>query len=194
VPLSELLRVHEDAWRRATRHEFLDRVSSGSLPESAFERWLVQDYLFVADLLRFQARLLAQAPRPAQAVLAEGASGLVAELDWFELHALERGLRLDARPLPPTANYSALLDRLTRAPFSVAIAALWAIERAYLDAWTSAAPAAPPYDEFVAHWTSAEFCAYVDALESAADEAGAVGDVFLEVAEAEAALWGMALA
>ena len=55
---------------------FLDGVRDGTLPPAAFDRWLAQDALFVADLLRFQARLLARAPRPAQAVLAAGAVAL----------------------------------------------------------------------------------------------------------------------
>src|SRR5262249_51031125 len=82
-----LLRRHEAAWVQATRHPFLRAVGDGSLPAAAFDLWLAQDYHFVTDLLRFQARLLARAPRPAQAVLATGAAGLVDELAWFERQA-----------------------------------------------------------------------------------------------------------
>jgi formylaminopyrimidine deformylase / aminopyrimidine aminohydrolase len=82
VPVTDLLQRHPDEWARATRHPFLTAVRDGTLPDGAFDTWLVQDALFVADLLTFQARLLARAPRPAQAVLAAGAASLVAELDW----------------------------------------------------------------------------------------------------------------
>jgi len=35
----------------------------GMLPAAAFDTWLAQDRRFVGDLLWFQARLLARAPR-----------------------------------------------------------------------------------------------------------------------------------
>ena len=74
----------DELWTAATRHPFLDAVRDGTITDSAFDRWLVQDALFVADLLTFQARLLARAPRKAQAAICGGCAALVAELDWFE--------------------------------------------------------------------------------------------------------------
>ena len=187
----ELLRGHEEAWLRATRHRFLERVREGTLPEGAFVAWLVQDRLFVGDLLCFQARLLARAPRRAQRVLAAGALALVEELAWFDEQGKRLGLDLDAERLPATRAYRALLERLEREPFEAAITALWALERVYLDAWSFAAPAAPPYDAFVAHWTTPEFRAYVDQLEALADPSHT--DVVTAVLEAEVAFWESAL-
>ena len=57
VNIADLPKRHPEAWHRATRHEFLDAVRDGTVPESAFDRWLAQDYAFVGHLLRFQARL-----------------------------------------------------------------------------------------------------------------------------------------
>lgn len=85
-------RRHADLWSEATRHAFLDGVRDGTLPVAALDTWLVQDALFVADLLSLQARLPARAPRDAQAVLAGGGAALVDELDWFEGLAAQRGL------------------------------------------------------------------------------------------------------
>ena len=76
--------LEDHLWTAATRHPFLDGVRDGSLPVHALDTWLAQDALFVADLLVFQARLLARAPRSDQAVLAGGTVALVEELDWFE--------------------------------------------------------------------------------------------------------------
>ncbi len=104
MPVTDLLSASAGDWARATRHPFLAAVRDGTLPDGAFDTWLVQDALFVADLLRFQARLLARAPRPAQAVLAGGLVSLVAELDWFEEQAAARGLDLHAAPLPATSS------------------------------------------------------------------------------------------
>jgi len=66
----DLLEYHVSAWREATRHPFLDAVRDGTLYWQAFATWLVQDYLFVRDILSSQARLLTRAPRADQAVLA----------------------------------------------------------------------------------------------------------------------------
>jgi thiaminase len=191
VPSAELLRGHEQAWLRATRPPFLERVREGTLPADTFAAWLVQDKLFVGDLLCFQARLLARAPRRAQRVLAAGALALVDELAWFDKHGERFGLDLEAERLPATRAYRALLERLESEPFEAAITALWALERVYLEAWSFAEPAAGPYNAFVEHWTSPEFRAYVEELEVFADPSH--GDVVAAVLEAEAAFWETAL-
>jgi thiaminase/transcriptional activator TenA len=191
MTVSDLLVRHEARWLGATQHSFLSAVRDGSIPEPRFHTWLAQDYLFVADLLWFQARLLARAPRHAQAVLAGGVSALVDELNWLEQHAAARGLDPDAAPLEATSDYRRLLERLDGAPFAEALTALWLLERAYLDAWSHAAPGAPAYRDFVAHWTAPEFAAYVDALQAAADESPD-GAAFDEVVEAERRFWEMA--
>ncbi|WP_448641808.1 thiaminase II/PqqC family protein [Geodermatophilus sp. URMC 63] len=194
MPVAELPSRHPDAWRGATTSPFLDAVRDGTLPAGALDTWLVQDAHFVADLLRFQARLLARAPRPARAVLAGGCVALVEELDWFTRVATERGLDLAVPRLPATIAYGDLLYRLDAADVGVALTALWAVERAYLDAWSTARPGAPQYRQFVEHWTVPGFASYVAALEAAADETGPADDaVFLEVVAAETAFWETAL-
>ena len=100
--------VLDRLWTAATRHPFLDAVRAGTITDSAFDRWLGQDALFVGDLLTFQARLLARAPRPAQGVLAGGCVALVAELDWFEVQAARRGIGLGQPVLPATFAYGEL--------------------------------------------------------------------------------------
>ena len=196
----DLLRLHGGAWQAATRHSFLDAVREGTLAEQDFERWLGQDYLFVADLLRFQARLLARAPRTAQAVLAGGVVALEAELTWFEQHAQRRGLALDGERLEATEGYRACLERLDLGAYEPALVALWALERAYLQAWQSARPGAPAFREFVEHWTVPAFAEYVAGLQQAADGALSSAEfriaerVFLEIVQLERSFWDMALA
>src|SRR5207253_11213949 len=41
-----------DAWRSYTRHEFVLRLARGDLPETAFRRYLVQEYLFLLHFAR----------------------------------------------------------------------------------------------------------------------------------------------
>jgi thiaminase len=195
---TDLLARHPALWQAATRHPFLDALADGSLSVSAFEAWLVQDYRFVADLLAFQARLLARAPRAAQSVIAGGLVGLEAELGWFEGHAAQRGLALNVALHPTTERYRALLEDLDGAPFAAALTGLWAIERAYLDAWLSTMPGAAPFAEFVDHWTSPAFAQYVVDLERAAtvalSSASAPGtaraeSALVDVATLEHAFW-----
>ncbi|OBA87106.1 TenA family transcriptional regulator [Mycobacteriaceae bacterium 1482268.1] len=184
--------VHASLWSAATRHPFLDAVRDGTITDSAFNRWLVQDAIFVADLLTFQARLLARAPRPAQGVLAGGCVALVAELDWFEEQAARRGLDLNAPALPATLGYRDLLQRLDAAPFSAALTALWVLERVYLLAWTSAASDSSPLSEFVDHWSAPAFAEYVDALGELATPDNHE-DLVGEVLSREVAFWDMAM-
>lgn len=198
TPVGALPLRHATAWSRATQHPFLEAVRDGTVTESAFEAWLVQDYRFVSDLLVFQGRLLARAPRRAQAVLAAGAVALVDELHWFEEQAAARRLDLTEAPRPETAAYSVLLRKLDDADVAVALTALWVIERVYLDAWTFAAPGAPAYQVFVAHWTTQEFATYVGDLEQAADAVATrpaedVETPFVAILDAESRFWAMAL-
>lgn len=197
--VADLPQRHAATWARATQHPFLAAVNDGTLPFPAFATWLVQDYRFVGDLLRFQSRLLARAPRHAQPALAAGVVGLVDELAWFEDQASALGLDLGAPALPATLAYQRLLDRLDAAAVPAALAGLWAVERVYLDAWSFAAPGADAYRDFVAHWTMPAFAAYVDALADAADRALAdvappaeLDGLFADVADAEVGFWDMA--
>jgi formylaminopyrimidine deformylase / aminopyrimidine aminohydrolase len=188
-------------WVAATRHAFLEAVADGSLPPTAFNTWLAQDYLFVADLLVFQARLLGRAPRSDQAVLAGGLVALEAELGWFEARAAQRRLVLDTSRAATTARYQAILQALDGAPYAAAVTGLWAIERAYLDSWRSAVPCGAAYKEFVEHWTVDGFADYVAGLEQVANLAlqtanvevrAQAGKAFVEIARLERAFWDMA--
>lgn len=199
----EFIERHPEAWREATRHRFLDGVREGTLPAGAFETWLVQDYLFVDDLRVFQSRLLARSPRVAQAAIAGGLVALVDELGWFEKQAERVGLELDAPRHPTAEAYRDFMVDLEEKGYPAGIVALWAIERAYLEAWRSTTPGHPDYREFVEHWTVPEFAAYVDALEEAADTALKEASVeereeaeraFLDVARLERDYWEMAYA
>ncbi len=165
---ASLVAAHRHQWAEATWGPFLEGVHDGSLPQTAFESWLQQDYLFVADLLGFQARVLAMAPRADQAVIASGLVAMEGELSWFE-SKLRTGSEGPGQPQPATVAYRRHLARLAAAPYPSAIVSLWALERAYLEAWRGAAPAAPRFQEFVDHWTTHEFVDYVARLERAAD-------------------------
>lgn len=167
-------------------------MREGTIPDSAFDRWLCQDALFVGDLLTFQSRLLARAPRKAQPVLAGGCVALVAELDWFDAQASSRQIDMQAEALPATLAYRELLRRLDEESYEAAVTALWALERVYLHAWRYAASPASPFADFVEHWTDPEFAGYVNALGELAVVDGRE-DLVSEVLSHEVAFWDMAL-
>lgn len=187
----ELVAQHHSDWESATRGPFLDAVRDGSLPEAAFEKWLVQDYLFVLDLLRFQARLLAVAPRSGQRVLAGGLVALEAELAWFEGHGARRGIRLEGERYRTTEAYRRQLESNVD-DWRSGITALWTGERAYLESWSGVAPGAPAYRDFVSRWTDPGFSAYVAELATQVDAAGADESTFLNICALERDFWGMA--
>ncbi|MHB1518688.1 MAG: thiaminase II/PqqC family protein [Acidimicrobiales bacterium] len=182
----------DDLFGNVVPHPFVEAVGNGTISDSAFDRWLGQDAHFVADLLSFQARLLARAPRPAQEVLAAGCVALVEELEFFDLQADQRGLELPETVLPATARYAELLRRLDTGPYDAAITGLWVIERAYLLAWASVAPGKARFAVFVDHWTTPGFVGYVDALRELATPEKHE-DLVREVLVEEVEFWDMAL-
>jgi formylaminopyrimidine deformylase / aminopyrimidine aminohydrolase len=174
--ISNMARADEASWAAASTSPFLDGVRDGTLPDVAFDRWLEQDRLFLVALTRAWARVIAGGAAPVSdlPLLAGGVSGFVAEIEWFDDVASTRGLDLGATELPAAAAYNAWLLEVAQEPYAVALAAFWAVEAAYLEAWTTAAPGADPYRSFVEHWTSPEFAAFVSAVEGACDRALAV--------------------
>lgn len=132
-------------------------------------------------------------------MLAVGLVAVEAELGWFEEKAGERGLELGVPRHPTTTAYRDFLFSLEREPYPAGITALWALERAYLEAWKNAAPGHPDYREFVEHWTTPEFVGFVAGLEKAAGSvptSGGEGEraetAFLEVTQLEKDFWEMA--
>ena len=193
----DLIEGNAQLWRAATHHAFLDEVRDGTLAPDTFARWLSQDYHFAVALTRTEARALACAPREDLKLLVGGIQAMVAELNWFESKASERAIDLDV-PLHPTARaYIDYLRTLTDEPYSVQLTALWALELAYLEGWRTARPGARAFREFVEHWTSDAFAAYVDALEAAANCALADAgeperEAFRWIASYERDFWQMA--
>jgi thiaminase/transcriptional activator TenA len=193
----DLIADDAELWHAATHHPFLDEVRDGSLDPAAFSRWLVQDHHFALALTRAEARYLANAPREDFDVLLRGMEAMVAELAWFEQKAKGGSLEL-AAPIHSTARaYVDYLQATTYEPYAVQLTALWALERAYLEAWRTALPGAPAYREFVEHWTNPGYAAWLDELEAAANRVLARGGeaergAFRWIARYERDFWQMA--
>ena len=182
-----------ELWQAGTTARFLDAVGDGTLPQGAFHRWLVQDYLFVKGFTRFAALTCAQTPRPAQSVLIGGLAALDAELAWFEEHARHRDLDLETEAQPICRRYvDFLIASAYSQPVEVLLAIFYGVEVAYTVAWGRLA-AAGPYAEFIERWTSPEFTAYVAELLALADEHSHPGQqaAFNQVMRHEREFWQM---
>ncbi len=150
-----------ELWDLATRAAFIDAVGDGSLPEEAFVRWLVQDYLFVDGLTKFVALTAAKTPRPAQSIVIGGLAALDNELQWFEKHARDRALELAVEPHPTCRRYvDFLICAAYSRPIEVLLTIFYGVEVAYTVAWGRLKPQGP-YAEFIDRWTHPEFKAYV---------------------------------
>ena len=66
-------------WAAYIEHSFTDGLADGSLPEVAFRRYLIQDYLFLVEFARAYALAVYKSPKLAD--MREAASGLSAILD-----------------------------------------------------------------------------------------------------------------
>lgn len=193
-----------ERWERAVVAVFLDGARDGSLDPASFDRWLAQDRLFLVALARAWARVLAGAPEEDLAFLAGGIAAFTAEIEWLESVAAARGIEVTtagAAVEPATAAYGEWLHEVSAAAYPVGLAAMWAVEAAYLEAWTRVRPGHGDYQDFVDHWTSPEFAAFVGDLEARVDRElraapdgvqAAARDAVLTTLDHEAAFWRMA--
>lgn len=188
-------------WKSAVVHPFLDDCAGGTIKKEAFNRWLVQDRLFVIEFTRFAGLLLRRCPDEHMDLLLGGLAALRDELQWFKIKGEERKLKLEVPLLSAGSAYVAFMRSLYDEPYAVQATAFWAIERAYNEAWKKTGPMRPPYNEFADRWGNDGFTAYVDQLAVHANDALAQADkvevkrskeVFLEVAVLEKDFWQMA--
>jgi formylaminopyrimidine deformylase / aminopyrimidine aminohydrolase len=180
-------------WRAGTTGEFLSAIRENRLPQDAFERWLVQDYLFVQGLTQFMALLISKTPRPAQKTLICGLVAFDSELDWFESHLSQRQLDLQAAPHKTCKRYVDYLIQIGHTEsFEILLAAIYGVEVSYLCAW-NALNATGPYAEFITRWTTPEFASYVRELLDLCDAHPHVEQqrVFDEVMRHERDFWQM---
>lgn len=153
-----------ELWPQAIHADFLSAIGDGNLPREAFERWLVQDYLFAQGLTTFEAIAVAKTPRPAQKVLIAGLAAMDAEMDWFEEMARSRNFHLSALPHPTCRRYvDFLVASAYSLPFEVLLAVLYSVEVSYLCAWAELNPI-EPYAEFIHRWSNPQFVEYVRQL------------------------------
>jgi thiaminase/transcriptional activator TenA len=185
-------------WQRILNHPFVQRTSDGSLPRATFDRWLTEDHFFVLSFRAFLEALATVAPDDqAREVLAGGLAALVPELELFEDEAAGRGLDLTAEPSLLNLGYSSYLLASVAEGWPVGITVLYAVEKAYYDAWASVRDSTgpdTPYAGFIANWSSPEFSGYVDQLGALVDReelTNAMSRGFDRVVRFELAFWDL---
>lgn len=166
-----ILRDHHAEWDPALHHAFLKLSREGTVPVSAFNRWLEQDFQFVKAFRDFAEYVLSCAPAVDQEVLRGGVEALDDELSWFKDKIFERALDAAAAQLSVTSAYCDFMRGLRGRPYPVLAAAFFAIEYVYNQAWAGVMGGDSRYQEFAERWGSADFSTYVEQLRSHADRA-----------------------
>ncbi|MFA4639939.1 TenA family protein [Pyrococcus kukulkanii] len=198
----ELLREARPIWNEFLPHDFLIKIAENRLPQENFAKWLVNDYYFVKNALRFMAILMAKAPDDLLQFFAESIYYISKELEMFESKAGELGISLKGEiDWRAKAYVNYLLNVASLGSFLEGFTAFYCEEKAYYEAWSwvkSHQKDKSPYQEFIDHWSSEEFGEYVRKLESIlnelAEEHGEferrkAKEVFLEVSRFELLFW-----
>lgn len=204
-----------DAWRAYTWHPFVQGLADGSLPEAAFRRYLVQDYLFLVQFSRAFALAAYKAESfPAFRAKIEAVSALLHETTMHIAYCAEWGISEAAILAEPEAAETVAYTR-------------WVLDRGIagdiLDLEVALAPctigygeiarlieASPtrrrdgnPYESWIAMYASAEYQALAVASAARLDALGeshgglarlpALTADFAKAARLEADFWQMGL-
>jgi len=206
--MSVSLRLLEKAkplWDKMLSHPFLEGVGKGTLSPEAFNFWLVQDYVFVREALRFLGALELKSPDyQISLVLADAFGALKKELLMFEGYSKQLGISVEVEPTPVCRAYiDFLITTAISRSFEDAFAVLWCAEKAYFDSWSAAkrfATGGNPYKTFIDNWTSDAFKEYVNWLEETLNrlvegkperEIRFVEEAFLQATRYEYLFWDM---
>ncbi|HII61801.1 TenA family protein [Pyrococcus horikoshii] len=166
----ELLRNSSEIWRKFLPHRFLIEVAENSISREKFARWLVNDYYFVKNALRFMAILMAKAPDDLLSFFSESIYYISTELDMFKRNAEKLGIRLNGNiDWRAKAYVNYLLNVAYSGSFLEGFTAYYCEEKAYYEAWKwvrDRVRSDNPYIDFINHWSSQEFEKYVNKIEA----------------------------
>ncbi len=177
-----LVRRAGTVWRLMLRHEFLRHTAAGTIPDEAFVRWIQQDYLYVRALVPYLHLVAAGAPPEDQRMFAEAVAFIHREIEFFERAARRLRVALPSRrngreTMAPTCHaYVSFLMTVARsASYPEALATLYCLDRAYIDAWSRVGrrPGRSRWKPFIAHWSAPLHRAWVRRLGRVVDRAAA---------------------
>jgi thiaminase/transcriptional activator TenA len=139
----ELRGLNQALWEQVVTHPFVEEMGADTLPLKKFQRYFVQDYVFVRDFTRLLALAVAKAPDfPTARRLAAFLAGVLdGEEGLFQRSFRKWGLResqyADTQPATATRAMGDLLTRVAyEGSFAEILTVLVVTEGTYLD-WAS---------------------------------------------------------
>ena len=161
------------------RHPFVQAVAEGKLSDEVFRRWLTNDCYYNVEYQRFIAGLAAIAPTDAATeAIATAMSGSRLGLSQLRELAERCVVDLDVEPEPATVGLAAFLQAQVSRGYPVAMSALYAAEKAYVDTWAAVRPTAnrsTPYWFLIDYWSSDTYAYWSESLGRLIDAAAPEG-------------------
>jgi thiaminase len=175
----DLLVCSARLWPRVVAHPFVQAVCDGELDDEAFRRWMVNDHYYNVEYQRFIAGLAGIAPTAAATEsIAAAIPGSHLGLDLIRQLATRFVIDVDVEPAPSTVGLAAYLQAQVSRGYEPALAALYAAEKVYFDAWSAIRPVAnrsTPYWHLVEYWSSERYGHWLGGLSRLVDAAAPSG-------------------
>jgi thiaminase (transcriptional activator TenA) len=164
----ELVAGNKDLWEAMADHPWVRALAAGSLPEDALVAWAGQCRLFclMERSALLHLRSLAD-PGELDDLLARLVDDTGREPRQLAQLLCEHGAAIPAQAWPVCLGYGSYVQAVARRGRLEGLAAIHAVERAYLDTWTSVLPQTPPgspWRQWVENWSCDEFRAVVAGL------------------------------
>jgi thiaminase/transcriptional activator TenA len=193
-------------WEKMISHPFITDLIEGKLADQTFDFWVMQDFLFVREAIRFFSVLMARFPRKYQIPFEQTLLGLETELKIFAEYAIKRGIDLDKVTATPIchAYNSFLLASAYHEDIDANFVILYTAEKAYHEAWKKVRIGlrkGTPYESFIENWAGEGFKQYVTWLAAELDSItegypesrlAKLDDIFLMTIRYEYLFWEMA--
>ena len=178
-------------WERAVRHRFVDELGDGTLERAVFQRYLLQDYVFVNAFASLLGSTVAKAPTMAsKAPLAKFLADVTSQENDYFLRSFEAlGVPLNQweneKPSQATMGFQNLIQEATSdaCHYGEALSTLLAAEWSYLT-WATSLGTRRPEAFYFAEWIDLhaipEFQKFVGWLREETDRVGAEADLALQ--------------
>lgn len=178
-----------DDWLKATNHPFTEQLGNDQIADSAYTRYLIQDYAFIETLVNLVARAIADAPTmPQKTVLSGFLAALTSDENTYFLRSFEAlGIKEEEylnTPLSPVAGE--IIKQLNDASshgYAHAVTVLCCAEWCYLS-WAQKEAGKSPSRFYLGEWIDLhilpEFETFVNWLRSEVDKLSALDDAQLE--------------
>jgi len=165
---------HADLLAELAGHPFVRALADGTLPEAALIAWARQCRLFCLQERRALMVLRSFQPEPElDGMLARLVDDTEREPRELTETLAQLGSDVVDEPWPACLGYSSYVLASAHQGLLTGLAAVYAVERSYLDTWTAVLPSVPPearWSDWVDNWTGQPFRALVGTLGRCLDD------------------------